>query len=134
MRPNRYPVAKATSVTLKIINPALTNQPPPPPGHKAWKKTFPQGLGDWVETWAKPIAHQIDRLRAKHPFLRAVLAKAGLVPLDGKLTGCNACSGRQRLFNRWVPDVRSGRAWLGLFRALARAVQVVIRWRAFRLS
>ncbi len=65
MRKDRYPVAKASRVTLTIINPALTGGPPPPPEHKAWRMQPPMGLGDWVETWAKPIARGIDALTAR---------------------------------------------------------------------
>lgn len=134
MRRDLQPTFKTTRVTVKVLNPDLHRRPPPPAGHKAWTMPEPQGLGDWVETWAKPIARQIDRWRSKYPLLRAALAKAGLVPVDGKLAGCSACSGRRILFNRWVPDIRSWRSWLGLFRALARGMQTVIRWPASRQS
>lgn len=134
MARDRYPTVKASRVTLKVINPDLHGRPPPPPEHKAWRMPEPQGLGDWVETWAKPIARWIDRQRAKHPLLRAALAKSGLVPLNGKLAGCSACSRRRILFNRWVPNARDWRSWIGIFRALARAVQTVIRWPASRRS
>lgn len=56
------------------------------------------GLGDWVESWAKPIAVEIDRVMAD--FGRRT-----------KLAGCSACSKRRRYLNLVVPDLRSLSAW-----------------------
>lgn len=65
MARDRYPTVKASRVILKVINPDIHGRPPPPPEHKAWRMPEPQGLGDWVETWAKPIARGIDVLTAR---------------------------------------------------------------------
>lgn len=62
---DRFPTLQTTNVTLKVINPDLHDRPPPPPEHKAWRMPESMGLGDWVETWAKPIARWIDALTAR---------------------------------------------------------------------
>lgn len=128
MRPPRnIPTAPTIKAELKVLNRAIHRWPLPDAGHRAWLMTLPVGLGDWVETWAKPIAKWIDRLRAKRPVVKTVLAWAGIVAADKKLAGCSACSNRRRLFNAWVPNIRSGRAWLGLFRAAGRGLKALVR-------
>ncbi len=93
----------------------------------------PLGLGDWVETWAKPIARWIDARILPRPavvrsgqvsparppawprlaWLVGLAVRAGWVGLP--LAGCSQCSARRRLLNSWVPDVRERRAWRRLF-------------------
>jgi len=88
------------------------------------------GLGDWVETWAKPIARWIDARvlptpalirsgrpvrRARPPsdpalaWLVALFVTARLVTLP--LAGCSACSKRRKLLNQLLPDICSRSAW-----------------------
>lgn len=74
--------------------------------------TAPLQLGDWVETWAKPIGCGLDRLTKSWPFLRT------------RLCGCSACSRRRQCLNAAVPDCLRWRGgWYG--RSFARAIQRV---------
>jgi hypothetical protein len=105
---------------LTIIRPHLSGRQAGPvpskqrPGKRAGMvlDPVPAGLGDWVETWAKPIARWID---ANHPLdpviglLVRLAVQAKLVTLP--IAGCSACSRRRRLFNWLVPDLRSWTAW-----------------------
>lgn len=157
----QLPTAPTMSRRVITLNPALLEPIPPPAHHKAWRMQFPLGLGDWVETWAKPIARQIDHLtkalthwarrrlltpaKVRIAILKAALTHPGrptlfpiltaacgllAIPLarlllksglrSTRIDGCTACSRRRRLFNAWVPDVRSWRAWLTLYKPLAR--------------
>lgn len=127
--PRNTPTVPTISAELKVLNRAIHRWPLPAAGHRAWRMTLPQGLGDWVETWAKPIAKWIDRRRAKSPAVKILLAWVGIVAADKKLAGCSACSKRRRLFNAWVPNIRSWPAWLGLFRAAGRGVKALFRSR-----
>lgn len=132
------PIAITNSVRLEIVNPALDG-PVPPADHPAWKLRPPLGLGDWVEGWAKPIARKIDqatrslhrwaRRSAKHTGLKSTLGLYYLRygPAPTHIDGCSACSRRRRMFNYWLPDLASIRAWLGLPVRLARSVHTLFR-------
>jgi hypothetical protein len=90
---------------LVIVNPALTRRPvkrailkQPAPRKRA--RGHRRGLGDWVESWAKPVAARLDRLTAQWGRHRI------------KLAGCSACSLRKRFLSQVVPDMRDWRHWL----------------------
>lgn len=107
------------------------------------------GLGDRVESWAKPIGCWLDRQTARFPFW---LVKARLNPnrielvpraavrrkLSYRVThhkwrlpsslrtafcsGTCGCSKRKRFLNFVIPDVRSASAWFALCRHPATAI------------
>lgn len=125
-----------------IVRPELSGSPryeapKQRPGRRAGMVLDPRpaGLGDWVETWAKPIARWIDARHPVDPALAYVVqlaVRAGLVTLP--IAGCSACSRRRRFLNEIVPILGSWIAWRGapwrLLLALAAALQRLRRARA----
>lgn len=97
-----------TILRTRIIThrPDMDKEPARPPSPQFPVLRAPLPLGEWVETWAKPIAVWLDRV-----------AKT-------KLAGCSACSRRRRLLNWVVPDMHSARSW---FTAVTR---LTAGWRA----
>ena len=74
-----------------------------------------QGLGDWVEGWAKPIGCWLDRRTAKWKYKTA-------------LCGCSACSRRRRFLNIIVPNCRAyAGGWKGCFLRIVPAWYVIYR-------
>lgn len=78
-----------------------------------------EGLGDWVEKWAKPIGCRIDRWTSRLPG-RMAKWKTGLC-------GCSACSGRRVALNAFVPDYRHWKGgWQTACTTVARSLLALI--------
>jgi hypothetical protein len=65
------------------------------------RRRRPFGLGDWVETWAKPIGRQIDRATRRLPARYRTHFGRGKC----------GCAGRKKVLNVVLPDLRSWAAW-----------------------
>lgn len=91
------------STRLVVVNPGLSGKAPVRevgPKGQVRRKPRGVGLGDWVESWAQPVAVVID----------SVAADFGL---RTKVAGCRACSRRRHVFNRVLPDMGSWSVWRG---------------------
>jgi hypothetical protein len=92
------------------LPPATSIIPPP--------KVRSLGLGDWVESWAKPVGCAIDR----------ATRELGATWFTG-LCGCSACSRRRLWLNALVPNCRRWKGgWKVACKRIAAAVQHVL-WR-----
>lgn len=110
--------------------------------------SIPRPLGDWVETWAKPIGCWLDRTTKRLPWQlakiriekgriyvtpprpkwqRLLLACRLPASFRTQFCGCSACSKRRRFLNLLVPDTASFHSWLTSFARLVPAYRQVYR-------